>query len=488
MRGASGLTTGPRLAIAETLLLAFLIFSSDAAGAGPPAGYYDSALGLTGSALQTALHEIIDDHLRFPYTSSSTDTWDVLSIAHADPSVPGNVLTVYRNKSVDFLDHTQATGWNREHTWPSSYGFTNDGSCNYPFTDLHHLMPADWDYNSARGNRPFDECIVSCAAYPVDGFPGENNFGAGAGPTGSWEVWTQRRGDIARAMFYLAVRYEGGFHGVTGCAEPDLILTDNRAQIVSNTSQNYSPAYMGIRSTLLEWHLGDPVDTFECDKNDVVFGFQGNRNPFIDHPEWVCQVWSCSGVDATPPAAPLGLLGVPGDCEITLAWLPNGELDLAGYNVHRSVGGGPDEVVNGTLLTSPTFVDDTVENGTLYQYELRAVDVAGNVSDPSTPINLTPNGAGSCSGDGFRRGDGNGDGSLDIGDAVFILQVLFSGAPAECQDALDGNDDGGSDIADVVYILAYTFSGGTAPAAPFPGCGVDPTADPLGCVHVATCP
>ena len=82
---------------------------------------------------------------------------------------------------------------------------------------------------------------------------------------------------------YMAVRYEGGSHGVTGFAEPDLVLTDD-AGLIQTTSS--SPAYMGLLSTILAWHAEDPVDDLERHRADVVWRNQGNRNPFIDHPEW----------------------------------------------------------------------------------------------------------------------------------------------------------------------------------------------------------
>jgi hypothetical protein len=86
----------------------------------------------------------------------------------------------------------------------------------------------------------------------------------------------------------MDVRYEGGLHGVTGASEPDLILTDSQALIDSGqTGQNESVAYMGLLSVLVQWHFEDPVGADEQWRNDVVFAFQGNRNPFVDHPEWV---------------------------------------------------------------------------------------------------------------------------------------------------------------------------------------------------------
>ena len=377
-------------------IVAVFTLLSGTAQADPPPGYYDGATGLTGAPLQSALHAIIDDHFRIPYTSGSTDTWDVLAIANEDPNVFGNILTVYQNRSIDEDDHSSGTGWNREHTWPSSYGFTDDGGCNYPYSDLHHLMPADWDYNTARGNRVYDFCAGSCDVWPVIGHPSTPNFGTGAGNSGDWQVWPGKRGDVARAIFYMSVRYEGGTHGITLCSEPDLILTNNRSLIVSNTSQNYSPAYMGELNVLLQWHLQDPVDDFERNRNDVIFSFQGNRNPFIDHPEWVCMVFSCPGGDPTPPAAPEGLIPVPGDCSVLVTWSPNGEFDLDGYRVLRSQAGGMATVLHTGLLTGTSYMDDTAENGVSYEYTVVAVDLEGNESAPSTPAIGQANGASPC--------------------------------------------------------------------------------------------
>jgi hypothetical protein len=101
---------------------------------------------------------------------------------------------------------------------------------------------------------------------------------------------------------YLDVRYEGGTHGITGVAEPNLILTDDTNLIqASNTGANLTTAYMGLKSVLVQWHNEDPVDSKEIARNNAVFAYQGNRNPFIDNPQWVaCLFGSSCG---TPPPA-----------------------------------------------------------------------------------------------------------------------------------------------------------------------------------------
>ena len=86
-------------------------------------------------------------------------------------------------------------------------------------------------------------------------YPGQSNWTT----TGIWETWIGRRGDVARALFYLDVRYAGGTHGVTGAAEPDLILTDD-ASLVATSGTNASVAHMGRLSVLLAWHAEDPVE------------------------------------------------------------------------------------------------------------------------------------------------------------------------------------------------------------------------------------
>lgn len=250
-----------------------------------PVGYYDSVDLSSQAAARTSLHNLIDGHLRFPYTSSSTDTWDILEDADEYPVGSNTILDIYQNRL--FTKFGGGTGpYNREHSWPNSYGFSSSGDI--PYTDCHHLFLSDVEYNGFRGNRPFDDCASGCVAYVPDvndgsGGSGMPNLAGTSGGVLIWETWDTRKGDVARAMFYMDVRYEGDVSG-----EPDLILTDNAALIVTTDA---SPAYMGLLSTLLEWHNADPVDAKEMRHTDAVYSYQGNRNPFVDHPEWASLVF-----------------------------------------------------------------------------------------------------------------------------------------------------------------------------------------------------
>jgi endonuclease I len=292
-------------------LIAVLSCAAFAAGrlaAEPEPGYYETVDLSSSQSLRQSLHEIIDDHLRYPYTSSQTDTWDVLEIADENPDATHEIITIYRNAS--FLKQNGGNDfYNREHTWPKSYGFPDNGpSLNYPYTDMHHLFLSDGDYNFDRSNKPFDSCDSGCLEKVTKAnqgrggaggaYPGDSNWTDGEFTQGRWETWPGRRGDVARALLYMDVRYEGGTHGNTGYSEPDLILTDDRGLIdQSRTGFNEAVGYMGMLSVLLQWHIEDPVDSTEIQHHEAVASFQGNRNPFIDHPEWVACVFEedCPG-------------------------------------------------------------------------------------------------------------------------------------------------------------------------------------------------
>ena len=236
-----------------------------------PEGYYNSAEGLQGDELKAALHDIIDDHTEYPYTSSNTDVWDILKESDRDPNNSNNVILLYTGWTINGpLEYNNASGWSREHVWAKSHGdFDSDPPAG---TDAHHLRPADISVNSARGNKDFDN----------GGSPHSEATECNT-DSDSWEPRDAVKGDVARMMFYMAVRYEGDVSG-----EPDLELVD-----YVNSSPNKEPLH-GKLSTLLQWHEDDPVDDFESNRNEVIYSYQGNRNPFIDHPEYVQAIYNPS--------------------------------------------------------------------------------------------------------------------------------------------------------------------------------------------------
>lgn len=390
-------------------IAASVLMVSNVANADAPAGYYNSVNASNATTLKSTLHEIIDDHQRFPYTSSSTDTWDILEAADQDPDNPNNVIDIYLNASYPKVGGGN-TNYNREHSWPKSYGFPKDGSTNYAYTDAHHLFIANSSYNSSRSNKPYANCTSGCTEKVTmvnngrGGSTAESNWTTGSFASGSWQTWSGRKGDVARALMYMAVRYEGGTHGVTGVAEPDLILTDDRTLIEqSNQGVNISVAYMGLKSVLLQWHKDDPVDAFEMRHNDVVYSHQGNRNPFVDHPEYVSCVFEnvCSGTgtgggDTTPPASPSGLTAMGGTASVNLTWNGNTESDLAGYNVYRSDSSNGTYIkVNSGLVNTSMFDDSNLAAATTYFYKVTAVDTSNNESPLSSSVFATTDSTGS---------------------------------------------------------------------------------------------
>jgi endonuclease I len=234
-----------------------------------PSGYYNAAENKVDQALRTSLHNIIDDHIEFPYTNSATDTWDILQESDADPVNSNNVLLIYTRESVNGpQEYNGGSGWNREHVWAKSRG--DFGTATGEGTDVHNLRASNINVNSTRNNYSFDNCDTNCSQSFGNYYNGSARV---------FEPRDQDKGDVARIIFYMDVRYEGD------SGEEDLEMTET---ILS--SSNKSPLH-GVRSTLLEWHELDPVDDFERNRNDVIYSYQGNRNPFIDHPELVDYIW-----------------------------------------------------------------------------------------------------------------------------------------------------------------------------------------------------
>jgi endonuclease I len=240
-----------------------------------PLTYYQDAWNEDGDDLREALYDIIRVHTKLPYSSSSTDTWDVLKASDVDPSNSSNVLLIYAGISVNGpQEYNNGQGWNREHVWPRSLG--GFGTSAGVGTDVHNLKPATISLNSTRSNHEYDELGTGGNAVNYNGNATGNRLNASAG---IFEPRDDIKGDLARIIMYMDLRYEGQQ------GEPDLVMRE---------ALNSGGNTFAVMSTLIDWHFQDTVDQFELDRNDAIHNMQGNRNPFIDHPELVHYVYGDS--------------------------------------------------------------------------------------------------------------------------------------------------------------------------------------------------
>jgi endonuclease I len=229
---------------------------------GPVETYYAAAAGKTGPALRTALHTIIKVQTKITYDQ----VWDALKDTDQDPNNASNVILLYSGRSQSKTTNGGgANDWNREHVWAKSHG--DFGTATGPGTDVHHLRPEDVSVNAARGNKDFD--LGGSAVSEAPGCLTDSD---------SFEPRNAVKGDVARMIMYMAIRYEGD----DGWADLE----------INNSVANGSAPRIGKLSVLLQWNQQDPPDAFEKRRNERIYAaWQHNRNPFIDHPEWAAAIW-----------------------------------------------------------------------------------------------------------------------------------------------------------------------------------------------------
>lgn len=237
-----------------------------------PPGYYSSLNGKSGAILKQAIQDIIANPL-VVREHNYGDAYDILKEADQNPLNSSQVWLMYveqpRSK-LDMQTGTSGTGyWNREHIYSQSRGGFTDATSNVPdgisiwsptdsndilagHSDAHHIRAEDSPENSARGNKN----------YGVD-------YNGPTGNSGSWH------GDVARAIFYMAVRYNG-------------------LNVINGNPLETPTGYIGDLATLLNWNSIDPADDFEMNRNNVVYTWQMNRNPFIDYPALATYLWGAN--------------------------------------------------------------------------------------------------------------------------------------------------------------------------------------------------
>jgi chitodextrinase/endonuclease I len=338
-----------------------------------PSYYNDVNLTLTGSALKTELsNKIIVTHVTdLVYTPG---VWDALRQTDLDPTNSANVVLIYgwNNSDSDITnDRTrdktlQDTGsgatfvWNREHVYPKSLAnpvlVTSSAG---PGTDAHNLRPADRSRNTSRSNRKFADGSGT-ASYIT--------------PEGNWYPGDEWKGDVARMMMYMYLRY-GNQTLPTNVGVGTTVASDNNMILL-----------------FLEWNAEDPVSDLEKQRNPVLETLQGNRNPFIDNPAFATQIWGGpqaedlfnGSSDTQAPTVPTNLSSSNTTSNSTLlTWTAStDDTAVTGYDVYRNAA-----YVGTSASTSYTATG--LSSSTTYSFYVIAKDAAGNQSAASSSINVT---------------------------------------------------------------------------------------------------
>ncbi len=270
-----------------TIFLAMVVTASILEGCGRKVGslatfsggvlggaeYYQGTEGLNGNELKSRLHMIIRDAMRLNYNQTINE----LQFTDQDDLHPDRVIMIYSGKSLAAAGDGTASDWNREHIWAKVRGFPHADMI--PYTDLHHLRACEVTVNSTRSSMDFGEVAAGREVTDAPGVRYDSDLGI-------FEPRDEVKGDIARVMFYMDVRYQGD-----RAKEPDLRLVEHLPAHIRNGVDADGHGYFANLSTLIRWHEQDPVDDRERRRNERVWQVQGNRNPFVDHPEFVREVF-----------------------------------------------------------------------------------------------------------------------------------------------------------------------------------------------------
>jgi endonuclease I len=311
--------------------------------------------------------------------SYSAGLASLFETSDADPQNPSNLLLMYGSQSSGTHQRSRPYSgqWNREHVYAKSKGTPNLGTSG-PGSDGHHLRPADNTLNSTRGSLLFDDG-TGATAYKTS--------------RGGWYPGEEWKGDVARILMYMYVRYD------TRCLP--LNITMNPA--------TYSPDFPDI---LLKWNIEDPVSDFEKQRNNVVAGIQHNRNPFIDNPYLATVIWGGpaaqntwpdtfnggSTTDTEAPSAP-GALTVSGttSSSVSLIWAASTDnIGVSSYDIYV------ENVFNATVYANNATVTG-LNPSTTYNFYVLAKDAAGNKSANSETVPGTTQSVGG-SGEGTSCG------------------------------------------------------------------------------------
>lgn len=353
---------------------------------GIPPGYYTPVDGLACSTLKTALFNIIKPTVANPnptYTglwsayyisddrpndaATKTIVWDMYTDNPSGTECEFTFGSPFQDKGSSGTSECQR--YNREHSFPQSWF----ASAEPMRSDMFIVFPTDKKVNGMRGNFPYG--VVTSPTYTSNNGTklGANTFLAEY--TGSaFEPINQYKGDLARSTFYVATAYEDNIAAWAG--------NSNANSALSGTSyQAYDNWYLKM---LYQWHLLDPVSTKETDRNNDIYMMQGNRNPYIDHPEYVALVWQCTGV---LPVTIIDFTAARINESVLLKWYATYETNFRHFEIERSTDGitfFKTGEVTGMNLANYSFIDTKLPNSNIIYYRLKMVDIDGKASYSKT--------------------------------------------------------------------------------------------------------
>ncbi|WP_114820087.1 endonuclease [Chryseobacterium sp. KLBC 52] len=370
----------------KKILLPIILISSYIS-AQAPAGYYDGTAGLTGYALKSKLHDIISekmvnwhyDDLKMLYAQTDLDRY-----YDHDASNTQYLLDIYSEipSGPDSYEYTadqlvagvgmEGQGYNREHMMPQSTFSTSSSISDYPmYSDLNFIIPVDGWINQRRSNYPYgignntnhyifsNTSRISNAAIPNYPYTGR-----------VYEPINEFKGDIARSLLYFAVRYEGklGSFNTAYTTSANLTPATDQCPLDGTEERAVDLAYIAM---LKQWSAADPVSQREIDRNNTIYTIQKNRNPFIDHPEWIDLIWS-ETPDNIAPAAPGSLVSTQQSAYfVNLNWTASPDTDILGYRIYMNGSATPVATTKGTSISI-----DHLSPSTPYSFTVKAFDKA----------------------------------------------------------------------------------------------------------------
>ena len=336
--------------------------------------YNDVNINLTGLSLKNELADkVTESHTNFLFYSQ---IWEASKITDINPDNNQEVILIYgwENGSDSNLKNDRSRNkdenggspgnWNREHVYSQSLGIPTLGETG-PGSDAHHLRPADKDWNSTRNNRKFTN---------------GSGISSGIQANGGWYPGDEWKGDVARMMMYMYLRYGDR------CLPSNIGFGDNTA----------TPDDM--IDLFLEWNAEDPVSDFETQRNTYHENTnnenaQGNRNPFIDNPILATRIWGgpkaedtwgiYTGNDTESPTTPINITANNiTTYSVDLSWdASTDNIAVTSYDIY----------VDGNLASNTTNTNitlDNLESNTSYSISVVAKDIVNNESNQSTPINV----------------------------------------------------------------------------------------------------